>query len=94
MLGAALAATVWAYLPALRAGFVLDDTPNILETPGVHWRTLADVSIRRLLTGTPNPRRLVANLTLALNHLAGGLDPRGYHLANLAVHLLMGPTLL
>jgi tetratricopeptide (TPR) repeat protein len=31
--------------------------------------------------------RPLVNLTFALNYLAGGLDPFGYHAANLAIHL-------
>ncbi len=94
VLAGALLVTAWAYAPALRAGFVLDDAPNIIEAPGVHWTSISGRWVRALVEATPNPRRVVANLTLALNYLAGGLDPHGYHVVNLAIHLLMGPALL
>ena len=37
---------------------------------------------RRIVTGRP-----LLNLSLALNYAAGGLDIRGFHAANLAIHL-------
>jgi len=37
--------------------------------------------------------RPVLNLSLALDHAWGGLDVRGYHIVNLAIHLLAGLTL-
>jgi hypothetical protein len=36
----------------------------------------------------------VANLSFALNHRAGGLDPTGYHWTNLVIHLLTGLLLV
>jgi len=35
-----------------------------------------------------NPRRFVGYLTFALNYYAGGLDVTGYHIVNLAIHLI------
>ncbi len=32
--------------------------------------------------------RPVVNLSLALNHAGGGLDPRGYHAVNLILHIV------
>jgi Flp pilus assembly protein TadD len=86
--------TVLAYLPALDAGFVFDDKPNILDPPGVHWTALTWEGARDLLTYTMIPRRVVANFTFALNHLVGGLDPWGYHLVNVLIHVAVGLALV
>ena len=37
---------------------------------------------------TPVAGRPVVNLTFAVNYAIGGLDVTGYHVANLAIHLL------
>ena len=42
---------------------------------------------------TPVAGRPLVNLTFAINYAAGGLDPRGYRLTNLAIHLLAALTL-
>jgi tetratricopeptide (TPR) repeat protein len=75
-----------AYANSFRDVFLLDDFRRIVENP----------QIRRLwppwlvMAGTSRP---VVELTLALNYALGGLDVRGYHAVNLAVHLLAGLTL-
>jgi tetratricopeptide (TPR) repeat protein len=38
--------------------------------------------------------RPVANLSFALDHLAWGLDPQGFHLTNILIHLAVGGALL
>ncbi len=45
--------------------------------------------LRRILAG-PRP---VVDLTFALNYSLGGMDVGGYHLLNLAIHLLAALTL-
>jgi protein O-mannosyl-transferase len=42
---------------------------------------------------SPMAGRPVVNLTLAFNYSLGGLDPRGYHAVNLAIHLAAGLVL-
>jgi tetratricopeptide (TPR) repeat protein len=76
---------------------------NGLSAPLVfddHWAIVDNPSIRRLwppaalLDALTAPRqsavagRPVVNLSLAVNYALGGLDPRGYHAFNLAVHLI------
>lgn len=90
----AVAATLAAYLPALDAGFYFDDLPNIVEAPALHWTSLSLAGFEGLAAANANARRPVANLSFALNHLAGGLEPRGYHLVNLLIHLAAGAALV
>lgn len=81
-----------AYANSFWGPFVLDDTASIAE----------NTSIRRLwpLTRVLSPPadagvggRPLTNLSLALNHAWGGLDVRGYHAVNLAIHLAAALTL-
>jgi len=80
LLGAVLVATGAAYLPSVDGAFLLDDValqqgPLVLDPLG---QGLGDW----LASGRP-----LALLTFALNFAAVGLDPRGWHLTNVAIHL-------
>lgn len=72
------------FLPALSAPFFYNDLPEILHHPAV-----ADFS--RLLSFA-NPaglwQRPLTIVTYQANALIGGTDPFGYHLVNIALHLL------
>ncbi|HTT55813.1 MAG TPA: tetratricopeptide repeat protein [Opitutaceae bacterium] len=87
--GAALAvAVVAAYATSLANGFVFDDQPGIVRNETIRhltdWRAVLSPPLKNAGAGG----RPLVNLTLALNHALGGLDPRGYHLANLGIHLV------
>ena len=92
---AALAVALAAAAPfagTLGHGFVLDDVSEVVRNDHVHalaeaprlfgegaWAGAGEVNaIYRPLT----------SLTYALNHAAGGLDPAGYHLVNVLLHVL------
>ncbi len=67
---------------ALDAGFVFDDRVRIVEM---------ESTIDRLWPPSAwlqDTQRPVVRLSLALNHAAGGLEPRGYHAFNLGVHAI------
>jgi tetratricopeptide (TPR) repeat protein len=75
------------YGNALTGPFVFDDVGSIVENP--HVRSLWPLS--EALTAPPQATvagRPMVSLSLALNYALGGLDVRGYHLANLAIHAL------
>jgi tetratricopeptide (TPR) repeat protein len=86
--------TLWAYAPALDAGFVFDDESNIVDSPAVHWNEISRENLDLLLGSSLLTRRPVANLTFAADHLLGELNPRGYHVTNLLVHLAVGGALV
>jgi tetratricopeptide (TPR) repeat protein len=90
---AALVLTSVAYAPALDAGFYFDDKQNIVEAPGVHWDEWSWQNLQSLRTRVSLSSRPVANLSFALNHLVGGLHPRGWHLVNVLIHLGVGLVL-
>lgn len=79
-LGLVLAGTAAAYLPAIDGEMLLDDI-GIVRDPRV------TDPLGRGFAAWLGPARPVVALTFALNHAAVGLDPRGWHLTNLAVHL-------
>ncbi len=79
-----LALAALAYARALRGEFLFDDLHAVVRNPAARdlgsWARAAWGS----LLGAGRP---VTDLTYALNRAAGGLDPLGYHLVNLAIHL-------
>lgn len=83
-------AVLAAYASTLHSPFVLDDESNIVNNRALHIKDLSLPSLKNIFFSEFNtmPQRPVANLTFALNYLAGGDDPAGYHLVNLLIHLL------
>jgi tetratricopeptide (TPR) repeat protein len=85
-------AAVVAYANSFNGAFVFDDIPWIIRDPSVHrlW-PVTDV----LFSSNPNfvSGRPIINLTIAANYAVGGVDPRGYHAVNIAIHILAGLTL-
>lgn len=84
LLGAGVAG---AYAPALRGDFLFDDLSEIVANPAI--RTLWPPT-RSMFSGGELPHRPLPYLTFAVNHALGGLDPLGYHVFNLLVHLANG----
>jgi hypothetical protein len=83
LIGLALAVVAWlAYANSLNVPFQFDDLPAIVENPAITSpANFAEIAALQ-------PTRLVVFYTFALNHAWGGLEVRGYHLVNLAVHIL------
>jgi tetratricopeptide (TPR) repeat protein len=78
-----------AYANSFSGPFVLDDRASIVENAQIRdvWRLESVLFPRREL---PTAGRPLVNLSFAVNYALGGLDVRGYHLVNLALHLLCG----
>lgn len=73
-----------AYANSFSVPFFLDDQGSIVEN-------IVIKDLHRFLSGEGyayNPRRFVGYLTVALNYRFGGLDVTGYHVFNLAVHVV------
>ncbi|WP_136516097.1 tetratricopeptide repeat protein [Geomonas edaphica] len=73
-----------AYSNSFHVPFFLDDDGSILNN-----MVIKDLS--RFLSGDGyayNPRRFLGYLSVALNYRFGGLDVTGYHVFNLAVHII------
>ncbi|HVZ65473.1 MAG TPA: tetratricopeptide repeat protein [Lacunisphaera sp.] len=78
-------ATIAAYANSIRAPFVFDDLPSVVENPTI--RSIAG-AWQPPRNGSSAMGRPLLNLSFALNYAAGGLDPRGYHAVNLLLHVL------
>jgi tetratricopeptide (TPR) repeat protein len=79
--------TAVAYLPALWGGFLFDDLSEIASNTAIRslwppWQPM--------FAGGELPHRPLPYLTFALSYAVGGLEPFGYHLANLVIHLMNG----
>lgn len=73
-------AGIGAYANSFNGVFVLDDIPQIVHNKAVHdlWP----------LTGPLTASRPLVQLSLAINYAIGGTNVIGYHVVNLAIHLL------
>jgi tetratricopeptide (TPR) repeat protein len=93
-----LAALVFAvYAPALRDGFVWDDTALILRDPLIRsWRLIPEGFQHFLFTDATASDfyRPVQRLTYTLDYGAFAFRPAGYHLTSIACHLAAALALL
>lgn len=78
--------TLVAFLPMLENGFVWDDDANLVNNPdygGLGWHQL-----RWMFTSFHLGHYIPLTwLTFALDYLVWGMDPAGYHLTNLVLHM-------
>ena len=75
-----------AFLPALQNGFVdFDDKVNFLSNP--HYRGLGLDELRWMFTPFWGHYTPLTWLTLGLDYLLWGMDPWGYHLSNVLLHV-------
>ncbi len=79
VLGAAI------YSNTLRSPFVFDDGPSITRNPAI---TDLDNFFINSTGYDKYPTRFLGLLTFALNYRIGGLDPFGYHVVNILIHIL------
>jgi len=83
------AAAMAAYANALDGPFVFDDRVTITHNPRIRsldplWAPLVTPD------DTPVAGRPLVSFSLAVNYALGGLEPRGYRVFNLAVHIACG----
>jgi len=80
-----IVAGVLVYLNSLSNPFVLDDAGNIEDNTQIRSLiSMEALSAERELSTAGRP---IANLSLALNFAAGGVNPFGYRVGNLALHI-------
>jgi len=85
-------AGIAVYVNSLSGPFVFDDQSAIIDNPSI--RQLSPISVPLSPPqNKPVARRPIVNLTLAINYAVGRLDPFGYRLTNIAIHLLAALTL-
>ncbi|MCX5658661.1 MAG: tetratricopeptide repeat protein [Planctomycetota bacterium] len=82
-----------AYANSFKGVFILDDNDHIVNNTVI--RTVFPLADKF----PPNDRRIVPKWSYVLNYVAenhisgNGLEPRGYHLLNLSVHIVAGLAL-
>lgn len=86
-LAALAAAASVAYGPALDAGWIWDDDSYVLENPAVQR---PDGILHAWVPGATPQWYPMVFVSLWAQHAVHGLDPFGYHLANLLLHLVSG----
>ncbi|MFL6590857.1 MAG: tetratricopeptide repeat protein [Chthoniobacterales bacterium] len=93
-----LAATIFAsYLPALRNGFVWDDTALVLRDPLIRsWELIPETFQHFLfLDATPSDfYRPIQRLTYLADYAAYVFKPAGYHLTSILCHIAAALALL
>src|SRR5436309_10616039 len=90
-----VAAGLLAYANSFDVPFVFDEQGAILENESIRrlWPLSIPLSPPRA-DGITTEGRPLLNLSFAVNYAFGQLDPRGYHVVNLAIHLLAGLALI
>lgn len=86
LLAAVLAGVFVSFLPALQAGFVWDDADYVRTN-----ETIRSLDADRILSFFAAPQQgnyhPLTILSLAIDYALGGLDPFGYHLVNVLLHV-------
>ena len=80
-----------AYSSGLSTPFLFDDETGIVKNQQIRQVWPLDEALSPPAE-TPIARRPLVNLTLAINYAFSGLQPRGYHVTNLLIHLLAAVT--
>jgi hypothetical protein len=83
----------FVYLNSLKAPFTLDDFPKIVENPDI--QKLSNLKSRLIYPyeesnrtfNRNSPLRPLTSLTFALNYHFNGLNPQGYHLFDIVLHM-------
>ena len=87
------AAVALVYGPLVNGPFIFDDVATVTHNPSIRrlwplWTNEAGESPLHVIGDNPVSSRPLVNLTLAVNYHFGQLNPRGYHLANLVLHVI------
>ncbi len=76
------------YAPALRGPFYLDDDAHIVKNQAVQVTKPSPAALWRAAWSGATANRPVAMLSIALDHLAHGLNPAGFRVTNIVLHAL------
>ena len=73
---------ICVYYPSLSVPFYLDDRGSIVSNLAIHAGSLD------MLLQSGLERRFIGYFTLWVNYQLGGLEPAGYHLVNIGIHII------
>jgi hypothetical protein len=78
------------YIPGLNGGFIFDDYPHIVDNSALQISSLSASELwHASLSSNAGPlKRPVAMFTLALNYYFSDLNPLGYKVTNILIHLI------
>jgi tetratricopeptide (TPR) repeat protein len=76
------------YRNSLSTPFIFDDIASIPDNPTIRQLWPLSQVLSPPARGESVSGRPIVNLSLAINYALGGLDVRGYHLTNIAIHVL------
>jgi tetratricopeptide (TPR) repeat protein len=85
---AIVVAALLVYHNTFDCPFVFDDEFSIVKNPSIRSERFIDALFSQPGSGNPVQGRPVLNLTFAINYALGGLNVSGYHVFNLAIHIL------
>ncbi|MBS7457723.1 hypothetical protein [Coralloluteibacterium stylophorae] len=93
---ALLLLTAAVYWPGMSGGFIFDDLPSIVDNERLHIETLGPQALARAASSFEpgGLGRPLVMTTFGIDHAIGGLDPRGYKVSGLLVHLINGLLVL
>jgi len=78
------------YSNALQGPFVFDDLHDIRVNQFIRLDSFGLQGLYDAAFSSPSTTRPVANISFALNYYTGGDDVIGFHLTNIAIHLVCG----
>ncbi|MEW5834102.1 MAG: hypothetical protein AB1832_03475 [Pseudomonadota bacterium] len=92
LMAVAFVVTAAVYWQGLYGAWLFDDYPNIVDNHDLQITDTHLSSLARAALSSPSSelKRPLASLSFAANYLIGGLDPFGWKLTNLVIHLLNG----
>ncbi len=91
--GVLVLAVIAAYGNSLNVPFFFDDRPAIIRNDSIRHLWPPGDALSPPIGGSGVAGRPLANLSLAVNYAISGLAVRGYHVVNIALHVLATLTL-
>jgi tetratricopeptide (TPR) repeat protein len=80
--------TVGLYWSTRNYDFVFDDSQNIVDNPHIQVNSLSIDRLKRAGFDSYAARRPLANWSFMLNYMHGELDPAGYRIVNIGIHIV------
>lgn len=83
-----IALVIFTYSNTFNGEFQFDDEAVVVNNPYV--KGISQFSLSNIVEAVKSGSRPFTTFTFALNYRFGGLDVKGYHIANLLIHIING----